>query len=162
LLGYFLSLLLQNSIAKKSILLSIIPFLLFAATFFFKAKTPFSVYLPLLEFLAFIIFITYYFYEKMKLVVEYPLYQSISFWICVGLFLYFTGNFFFLILLEYKSDVHIKTQLGLIYSIVTISKNIFLSLAFFAKEQEVNSVNTRFNIPDEINLDSFHPKSTFS
>jgi hypothetical protein len=49
----------------------------------------------------------------------------------------------------------------IVYSIVTISKNILLSLAFLANEQ-VESTEDSFNIPNELNLDSFNPKNNLN
>ena len=112
----------------------------------------------IIEFLIFIIFIIYFFYEKMKTVVLYPLYQTITFWICVGFFLYFTGNFFFFLFIKSTSDQHIKMQMKFIYNIVTISKNIFLGFAFFANEV-VESKDDNLEIPDNLDLDSFSNKN---
>ena len=96
----------------------------------------------------------------MQTVVLYPLYQSITFWICVGLFLYFTGNFFFLLLIKSTSDVDIKLQMKIFYSFVTITKNVFLSLAFFATEK-IDEEDI-LHIPSELDLDSFNPKTTLN
>lgn len=46
-------------------------------------------------------------------------------------------------------------QLQLIYSLVTITKNIILSLALFANEPTENVEELR--IPDDLNLDEFTP-----
>lgn len=90
----------------------------------------------------------------MQTVVFYPLYQTISFWICVGLFLYFTGNFFFLLLIKSTNDVHVKIQMKTLYSFVTITKNIFLSVALFASEINEGK-NDNIEIPDYLDLDDF-------
>ena len=52
------------------------------------------------EFLLFIIFIILYFFESMQIQFEEPIYKSTIFWICVGLFVYFSGNFFYIVLVE--------------------------------------------------------------
>lgn len=97
----------------------------------------------------------------MKTVVSYPLYQSISFWICVGLLLYFSGNFFIFLLNHSSSEKAFLVQVRVIYSLVTISKNILLSAAFFAHEQHENSNDNNFQFPEELNLDSFNLKNTY-
>ena len=97
----------------------------------------------------------------MNIVNSYPIYNSISFWICVGLLLYFSGNFFFFLLSKSTTDKKIIHQLQFIYIFVTISKNIILSLSFIQSEIAERNDDS-LNIPNEINLDSFHPKSTFS
>ncbi len=67
----------------------------------------------------------------------YPIYNSIHFWISVGLFMYFTGNFFYILLVEYSTlaDAEVKNQLKVIYSAVTIIKNLLLGLAFLSSEK---------------------------
>ncbi|MEO6671740.1 MAG: hypothetical protein ABIN36_19810 [Ferruginibacter sp.] len=90
----------------------------------------------------------------MKTVVTYPLSQSIVFWICVGLFLYFTGNFFFLLFVDTKSDPNFAIQLKTIYAIVTITKDLLLSLAFFASNP-VENENQNIQFPSELRLDDF-------
>lgn len=151
----------NNSIAKKIIYYSVFPFIFYCIIDFVSNKSSFSNYPSLIEFLAFISFIIYFFYEKMKTVVQYPLYQSISFWICVGLFLYFTGNFFFFLFVNSSSDQKIIGQMKIIYSIVTISKNILLSCAFFASEIPEKQ-NVEFELPSELNLDSFAPNNNLN
>lgn len=161
LFAIFLNQLYKNKVAKKIVLYSIIPFVLFCILNYLSNGSKFSSYPLLTEFLAFIVFIIYFFYEKMKTEVVNPLYQSITFWICVGLFLYFTGNFFYLLFIDSTTDKIVLQQLRTIYSIVTISKNILLSLAFLANEQ-VESTEDSFNIPNELNLDSFNPKNNLN
>lgn len=90
----------------------------------------------------------------MQTVVLYPLYQSISFWVSVGLFLYFTGNFFFLVYLKSSTDPMFVNQMKNIYSFITISKNVILCLALFGNDV-VESKEERFNIPPDVNLDEF-------
>ena len=97
----------------------------------------------------------------MNTIITYPIYQSISFWICVGLFLYFSGNFFFFLFNTSSSDKNFLHQLRIGYSIVTISKNILLSLAFFATEY-VEEKDNIFDISNELNLDSFNPKNNLN
>lgn len=141
-------------IAKKIIFFSIFPFFLFSVTDYFLNAIDFNTTPLLVEFLAFIVFIIYFFYEKMKTVVQYPLYQSIVFWICVGLFLYFTGNFFFLLFVNSSSDSNFKHQMQSIYSLVTISKNLLLCLAFFAHEKPIENKDELI-LPPELKLDDF-------
>lgn len=151
--AYFLFNIYKKKIAKNIIIYSIIPFFLFALSDYLSSgKNTFSTNPLIAEFLAFMIFIIYFFYEKMQTVVLYPLYQTISFWICVGLFLYFTGNFFFLIFTKSSTDKQFVNQLKIIYSFVTITKNIFLSLAFFANEIKENS-GEEIEFPNDIDLD---------
>ena len=87
----------------------------------------------------------------MKIVSSIPLFQSISFWLCVGLFIFFTGNLFFLLFITSASDKEID-QMFLIYSGVTISKNLILAGAWFAKETVQTDADI-IQIPENMNLD---------
>jgi hypothetical protein len=91
----------------------------------------------------------------MKTVVMYPLYQSITFWICVAFFIYFTGNFFYILFASTaNADAAFGKQLVTIYGIVTITKNIILSLALLANEP-TEQTEEILNIPTDLNLDDF-------
>ena len=164
LFSYFLYNIYLNQIAKKIILYSNFPFFLFCVFDFLISsnRLRFSNRPLLFEFSCFIVFIIYFFYEKMKTVVLYPLYQSITFWICVGLFLYFSGNFFFLLFTSISTDKKLNEQMLIIYSIVTVTKNILLGLAFLANEP-IQETEEHLHIPTDINLDDFtfsnQPKS---
>lgn len=94
----------------------------------------------------------------MRLNVLLPIYQTNAFWICVGLFLYFTGSFFFLLLLSNveKSNVSLKNEMMIIYSIVTISKNLILSCSMIVDETKDEEM-TELHIPSEIDLGNFSP-----
>jgi hypothetical protein len=145
----------RNEFVKKIVLFSSIPFILYSGyDFLISAPNTFSNLPLIIEFLAFIIFIIYFFYEKMQTVVSYPLYQSITFWICVALFIYFSGNFFFLIFLKSSKDPAFIYQMKIIYSFITITKNIILCLALLGYER-IESTDENLNIPSDVNLDEF-------
>jgi len=146
---------LKKSIPKRIIIFSILPFIIFSFYDLFNTgKANFSYYPLIIEFLVFIVVLIYFFYEKMQTVVLYPLYQSITFWICVGLFIYFTGNFFYLLFSKSSTDPKFQLQMKIIYSFVTISKNVLLSLALFANEPNEEN-NNELQIPTDLNLDEF-------
>lgn len=151
----------QNAFAKNIILFSTIPFSIFCIYNYFQSQENFNVYPLLVEFIFFMIVIIYFLYEKMKTEVLRPLYQSIVFWISVGLFIYFSGNFFYLVFIQSTNDKSVINQLKIIYSAIAISKDILLSLAFFAHETSNNDTNDLY-IPEELHLDSFNPKSTLN
>ncbi len=98
----------------------------------------------------------------MNTVIEYPLYQSISFWICVGLFIYFTGNFFFFLFITSSKDKQFIEQMRLIYMIVTIIKNIVICFAFLSNEIIETDKDKEFQIPNEIDLDGFTLKNNLN
>ena len=159
----FLFYLLNNKLVKKIVIYSIIPFVIISLiNLVISSKSNFSNYPSLIEFLAFIIFLIYFFYERMNVVVEYPLYQSISFWICVGLFIYFTGNFFFFLFITSSKDKHFLEQMRMIYAIVTICKNIVLCIAFSSNEKIEEPNDKSLFIPNELDLDSFPSKNNLN
>lgn len=82
----------------------------------------------------------------------YPLYQSTVFWICVGLFLYFAGSFFFFLFTTTKVDKEFSILMDIIYGFVVIVKNIILSLSLLASESEDNKEEL-LHFPTDIDLD---------
>ena len=86
------------------------------------------------------------------MVSKVPLYQSISFWICVGLFIYFTGNLFYLIFITSTEDKHLISQMQIIYSCVTIAKNLIIAFAWLAHERLETNADI-LQIPDDMQLD---------
>ena len=149
--------LIKNELFKKTILYSFIPFIIYAISdYALSHKIQYNNYLNLISALLIIIFIIYFFYEKMKTVVLYPLYQLASFWICVGFFLYFTGNFFFLLFIKSSIDKEFKILMNTIYGIVTITKNILLCISLFATEN-IELAEDELHMPSDLNLDDFSP-----
>ena len=119
----------------------------------------------LIEFMIFIVVIIFFLFEKMKFSISQPIYETINFWICVGLFVYFTGNFFYILLVENSknNDPVLKNELMIIYSSVTIGKNLILSFSMVKKQEIDKSSNSNFlNIPSELNLDSFYPNNNLN
>jgi hypothetical protein len=152
-----LSKIVRNVTVKNIIKYSIPFFLLFALSYYFIITTKtFSTIPSIVECLLFMVFIIYFFYEKMKTVIMYPLYQSILFWICVAFFLYFTGNFFFFIFSNTTNDLSFMKQLQVIYGVVTITKDLLLCIALFANEP-IEQNDEILNIPSDIDLDDFAP-----
>ncbi|MEJ7611683.1 MAG: hypothetical protein WKF88_10940 [Ferruginibacter sp.] len=88
----------------------------------------------------------------MKTVSIIPLYNSISFWLCVGLFIYFTGNFFYLLFTAGIKNIEFINQMKIIYTVVTITKDIILSLAWLANES-IETQEDELHIPDDLHLD---------
>ena len=88
----------------------------------------------------------------MNTVTSIPLYKTISFCICVGLFIYFTGNLSFLIFIRYTRDHALIDQMQLIYSLVTITKNIILAAAWFANEKLQTDADI-IQLPENMKLD---------
>ena len=152
-LVYFFTILFQSRVFKKIILFSIIPFWIYCIyNFFVSQHDTFNNYPALVEFAVFILIIIFYFYEKMNIVSSIPLFKFISFWLCVGLFIYFTGNLFFLLFITSTSDKDVLHQMFLIYTIVTISKNIILGSAWIAHEKLQTDADI-IQLPENMKLD---------
>lgn len=155
LVAYFLRCIIKNAIVVKILKYSLYVFVPVCIYFYVITNSSrFSTYPSIIEFMFFIVILIYFFYEKIKTVIIYPLYQSHTFWICVGFFIYFTGNFFFFLFSNTTSDKSFITQLNIIYSFVTIIKNIILSVSLLVNEPvELN--DDELHIPTDINLDEF-------
>lgn len=148
--------LLDNKLVKKIILISIPLFFIFTIYTFLRSKL--NTYNPqpfMVEFLAFMIVILFYFYEKMLKVSVVPIYKTISFWICVAFFIYFTGSFFYFLLANSSKDSVFVRQMKQIFSSVSIVKDIILCLAWFAHEP--TGKEPIINVPEGLGLDDDLP-----
>ena len=164
LISYFLYIVIRNSIVKKIILFLTIPYLILSIYDFYKyGNQAFSNDPSLVEFLVLILFIIFFLFEKMQYSIQVPVYQTINFWISVGLFVYFTGTFFYILLVKNtnNADIDLKKQLIIINSVVIIFKNIILGLSFLIKEDKSNDDNI-LNIASELDLDSFYPNNNLN
>ncbi len=142
--GLFFHFIIKNKIIKALIIFTVLPFIFYTYFDYMKFGNKLFGTLPtLIEFIFFILIIIVYFFEKMKTISVASSFSlnSIHFWISVGLFLYFTGNFFYFLFVENSKHANqsLKDQLNIIYSSVTIIKNIILGLAF------VNNQNDEYN-----------------
>ncbi len=162
LISIFLFTIIKSKLWKR-ILLLIFPF--FIAYIFFdfikNANNYFGDIPTVIEFLIFIVFIIVYLFESMQLSIESPIYYSPIFWICVGLFVYFTGNFFYIVLVENSKEENnnVKNQLKIIYSSVSILKNIILGYALFNNEK--STINSKYpnDFPQDLDLDAITPNN---
>lgn len=158
LFSLFFYLLLHSLLAKRILILSIGFFLVFNFASMVTNKDTFSVYPLLIEFIFFIIYIIYYFYEQMKKNEIIPIYTVTGFWICVGLFIYFSGNFFFLLFSTLQADFNLKSKMQLVYILVTLTKNIIIFISFFGNW--INRIEEKkYNFPEDLNLDTLTPNN---
>lgn len=155
----FLAFIIKKPFATKILILCIPVFIVASFIFFFKNSQSFSGYPAQVEHLFCIVFIIYYFFEVMRLETLQPVYQKISFWACVGLLIFFAGNFFFFVFLSSASSKQEAQQIQLIYSFVVWGKNIIFSLAYFGTETDVHD-DQELHIPDKLDLDFIDLKLT--
>jgi hypothetical protein len=143
-----------QKLLKKIILILIVLFIVFAIySYIVSAKDKFS-YTPLVaECLILLVYIIYFFYEKIQTNTLIPIYQTNIFWIAVAFILYCSGNFFlFLYSTNAKNDEQFQFQYTLIYSTFTIIKNILLCIGVIIKQPKENikyhDLLTQHNFPD--------------
>ncbi len=101
----------------------------------------------------------------MQLSFHTPIYITIIFWISVGLFVYSSGIFFYILLItnSNKTDLHLLAQLKVVYACVTICKNLILSIAFFKSNKDDSYKEEKsLDIPSELDLDSFYPNNNLN
>lgn len=156
LLSYFFSLYIKNTVIKRVLVFSAIPFTIFAIFDFVVAKVPALPFTPLIvEFILLLIFIIYFFFEVMQETVVEPVYQRAIFWISVAFIINFSGNFFlFLYSKNSFTNEAFQRQYTLIYSTVTILKNVLLCIGIATKEKKISN---SFSSSELNEFDSFAP-----
>ncbi len=152
-LFFFFFLLLYNFLWSKriAILLGLI-FTGFAVNYFIISRSFFSIYPLLVEFSILIILLIIYFFERLFFL-DFDMLSKCDFWISVGLFIYFTGNFFYLIFSLSKISQADKLNLLLIYCSITIIKNIIISIGLSLPEKPKNPDNF-LPFPDELEFNT--------
>ena len=137
---------------RIKVTLTILPliFMLFCIYNYFKSsKTEFDFAPLVIECLFFTVVILYYFYERIMYNFSLPLYQLPSFWISVAFLLYFSGNFFlFLFSKVIENEPTFADQYTLIYSSITIIKNIFLCIALIVNKNTIDYKDNSLIIPN--------------
>lgn len=156
LLAYFFSLYIHSQFVKRILLLSTIIYLIFCIYSFINAKIPEMPFIPFtVEHILLLCFIIYFFFEVMQESVAEPIYQRAIFWISVAFLINSAGNFFlFLYSKNSFNDEVFKNQYTIIYTTVTVIKNLLLCISIPIKEQpKKSSISESFGV----DLDSFNP-----
>ncbi len=155
---YFVYCLLDAEVFRKIIRI-ITPVILFFSLVYYTWFGWVTLYtLPMMvSFFVLMVYLIFYFYEKVRTVTSYPLSQTISFWICVGFFIFITGSFFFPIMFNTSDNNSLQENIRIIYSVMTIVKTIIFCIALFAIEP-VKGVE-ELQIPDNLQLDDFSPEN---
>jgi hypothetical protein len=87
--------------------------------------------------------------------VSEPIYQKAIFWISVAFIINSSGNFFlFLYGKNSFNDEIFKKQYTIIYTTVTVLKNLLLCISILIKE---NTGDSSPHHPIDIDLDTIHP-----
>lgn len=155
-LTYFFSLYIKNNYLKKILLFSPIAFLVFSIYDFISEKTPGLPFLPAsVAHITLLCFIIYYFFEVMQDSVVEPIYQRAIFWISVAFIINSSGNFFLFLYSNNSFDDDIfRRQYTIIYTTVTVIKNLLLCISIMIKESKETEP---LHHPIDIDLDSFNP-----
>lgn len=135
---FFRILLYTSNLKRISFLLATI--FVFYNLYYLFQKQGFTIYPLLFEFSILIIFIFFYFFERINYL-DVDLLKRSEFWINSGLFLYFTGNFFYLIFSLSEINQESKLLLLFIYCTITILKNLIISIGLSLPEKSNNPDN---------------------
>ncbi|MBK7885343.1 MAG: hypothetical protein IPJ81_17330 [Chitinophagaceae bacterium] len=99
-----------------------------------------------IEFLLLITAISYYFFEKLQEESDIPIFNTRSFWIVISFLFYSSGTFFlFLLSRNVVNNKDFSLQSAIMYSIITILKNILFSISIAIKTVP-EDVNTNKNV----------------
>ncbi len=156
-LTFFYYYILVNRLKKVIMPIAILGFIIYSVYDYYSSKPLDVPYMPLvIECFFFILVIVFFMYEKIQYSVSSPIYYLPSFWISVAFLLYFSGNFFaFLFSNPAYNSPEFKEQFTLIYSTVTIMKNIFLCTAIITNSNLIeNDKNTNRRI--DMDLGAFN------
>jgi multisubunit Na+/H+ antiporter MnhB subunit len=150
---------LKNKNVKKAALFSVICFSILCISDYIFSQTPSIAFIPLLtECSFFIVLIIYFFFEKIKQDANEPLFNTFIFWFAVAFLINFSGNFLLFVYSETSiKDIDYKTNYTIIYSTVTILKNILLCIAVTMKESLENRKNNGNDFLKNMNPAIFNP-----
>lgn len=156
LLAYFFSIYIKNLFVKKALLASTILYLFFCVFSFFNQEEPEMPFVPFsVEHILLIIFIVYYFFEIMNESVIEPIYQKAIFWVSVAFIINSAGNFFLFLYSKTRfNDDVFKSQYTIIYTTVTVLKNLLLCISIFIKESPKSKSDQEIF---EVDLDAYTP-----
>lgn len=156
LLTYLFSLYVKSKSIKRLITFLPVPFILFCIYDYLKEKEPGIPFVPAsVAQITLLCVIIYFFFEIMQDSVVEPVYQRAIFWISVAFIINSSGNFFLFLYSKnsYNDDIF-KRQYTIIYTTVTVLKNILLCISILIKE---TNESQNQHAPIDVDLDSFQP-----
>lgn len=142
----------NNRLLKQVIRIAPIFFTIFSVYDYMISPSDKFSYKPLAaECLILLIYIIYFFYERIQVNTSIPIYQTKIFWIAVAFIIYSSGNFFlFLYSINPIKDEDFLFQYTLVYSTFAILKNVSLSVGILINQPDENN-----HYPDLITQNSF-------
>ena len=158
LLCLFYSTLIDHLAVKKIWFYPILLFIIFCSYNFLTSSATGFDFIPLaVECLFFTVIILFYFYQTMRFNFSIPLFQVPGFWFSVGFLIYFSGTFFlFLFSKSMWQTPGFKIQYTLLYSTITIIKNILLCTAIFVNRSMVDK-KKNVESTNYLNRNTFNP-----
>ncbi len=113
-------------------------------------------FLPIsIEHIIILIFTLYFFFEVLQELVVEPIYSKAIFWILVAFLINSAGNFFLFIYLKNSfNDANFQKQYTIIYTTITVFKNLLLSISIIIKDSPKNESD---NLLFDVDLDSLNP-----
>lgn len=138
----------QNKKVRSILLGSILFFEIFCAYDYLSSPKAQFDFIPLvIECFFFTTIILYFFYNTMRNNYKTPLYELPTFWISVGFLFYFSGNFFLFLFSKITvPSPDFREQYILIYSFMTITKNLLLCTAIIANKNLFNKKETTLRL----------------
>ncbi|MEQ1555083.1 MAG: hypothetical protein ABL929_12935, partial [Ferruginibacter sp.] len=156
-LALFISYLYQHKNAKRILLFSIIPFVAFCIyNYTISAKDAYDKLPTIVEFICFILFIVYYFYERMVNITSNAYTAKISYRLIIGLFIYFTGTLFFYLMANSADNQTTRNTMRIVAFTINIIKDTILSLAWLGTEKDETDKDL-IHVPDNLGLDDDLP-----
>ncbi len=144
LLAFFFSFHIKSIVFSNALKLSTVVYTFFCIIDFYKMTKPSIGFYPLtIECLVFLSTILFFFSEKMRDAESLePLYETTIFWIATAFMFYFAGNFFLFLYSKNSYNTQgFRHNYTIIYSTVTIVKNILLCIGVSIKEKAANDNN---------------------
>lgn len=84
-----------------------------------------------------------------------PIYHTIVFWICVGLFILVSSNLFAIVSLFIYDNPEVLYFRRILMASGIITKNVILSLSLLGKNETEEKGGDSLIIPDDVILDDF-------
>ena len=118
----------QSPKFKKVIIGVSAAFVVFQATYHLLAPPKMLDSVPIgVETIMILVYIFYFLYEQLKTNSTLPVYSNYSFWFIIGIMIYLSGTFFFYIMINNMTEIHLRPYWFLTY-VFDIAKNIFFSV----------------------------------
>jgi hypothetical protein len=137
-------LILKNVVAKKTLIVLAIIFLGVSIFDLSQSRAESFDSLPaVIECLILIAYSILYFYEELKDTTSLFLYTTSTFWIVVGIFLFFSGSFFIFIYAQNNSHLPgFSTTFQVIMGISALIENILFLIAFIIAKNESKTIKS--------------------